>query len=71
MEVMAKGSFGPLRPLINELWGGSRRVKLDLDGVERAGWFTGIDDRGRLLLREETLGLSAFEPHQVRLLREL
>jgi len=71
MDVMAKGGFGPLRPLINELWGGSRRVTLDLDGVERAGWFTGIDDRGRLLFREDTLGLSAFEPHQVRLLREV
>ena len=42
MDVMAKGGFSPLRPLINELWGGSRRVTLDLDGVERSGWFTGL-----------------------------
>ena len=71
IDVMANGGFGPLRPLINELWGGSRRVTIDLDGVGRSGWFLGIDDRGRLLLQEDTLGLSAFEPHQVRLLREL
>jgi BirA family biotin operon repressor/biotin-[acetyl-CoA-carboxylase] ligase len=71
MDVMTHDGFGPLRPLINELWGGSRRVKLDLDGVERTGCFTGIDDRGRLLFREDTLALSAFEPHQVRLLREI
>lgn len=71
LGVLTNEGFGPLRPRLNELWGGSRRVTIDLDGVGRCGWFSGIDDRGRLLLQDDTLGLSAFEPHQVRLLREL
>jgi BirA family biotin operon repressor/biotin-[acetyl-CoA-carboxylase] ligase len=71
MDVMAKTGFSALQPRINELWGGSRRVTIDLDGVQRSGLFAGIDDGGRLLLRENALALSAFEPHQVRLLREL
>ena len=71
VDVMAKAGFSALRPRINELWGGSRQVTIDLDGVQRSGLFTGIDEVGRLLLRDDTLGTTAFEPHQVRLLREL
>jgi len=71
LDVLSNDGFSALRPLINELWGGTRQVTIDLDGVRRSGWFTGIDDGGRLLLREDNLGPAAFEPHQVRLLREL
>ncbi|MGA2248459.1 MAG: biotin--[acetyl-CoA-carboxylase] ligase [Verrucomicrobiota bacterium] len=71
MDVMAENGFRALQPRINELWGRSRRVTIDLDGVRRSGLFTGIDEVGRLLLRDDTLGPVAFEPHQVRLLREL
>lgn len=71
MAVMAQSGFGALQPRINELWGGPRRVTIDLDGVQRAGLFNGIDDGGRLLLQDDTNGPIAFEPHQVRLLREI
>jgi BirA family biotin operon repressor/biotin-[acetyl-CoA-carboxylase] ligase len=71
LDVMAKSGFSALQPHINELWGGPRQVTIDLDGVHRAGRFTGIDEHGRLLLRDNTQGPTAFEPHQVRLLREL
>ena len=71
MDVITEAGFSALQPRINELWGGSRRVTIDLDGVQRFGLFTGIDEVGRLLLRDDTLGPTAFEPHQVRLLREL
>lgn len=71
MDVMVQVGFSALQPRINELWGGSRPVTIDLDGVKRSGLFTGIDEAGRLLLRDDTLGAAAFEPHQVRLLREL
>jgi biotin-(acetyl-CoA carboxylase) ligase len=68
---MAKAGFSALQPRINQLWGGARRVTVDLDGVQRSGSFTGIDEAGRLLLQDDTLGPTAFQPHQVRLLREL
>ena len=71
MDVMAQAGFSALQPRINELWGGARRVTLDLDGVRRSGLFTGIDEAGRLLMQDDTRGPVAFEPHQVRLLREL
>ena len=71
MDVMAQSGFSALKPRINELWGGPRRVTIDLDGVQRFGLFTGIDDGGRLLMQDDTNGPTAFEPHQVRLLREL
>jgi biotin-(acetyl-CoA carboxylase) ligase len=71
MDVMAHAGFSALQPRINELWGGSRPVTIDLDGVQRSGLFTGIDEAGRLLMRDDILGAAAFEPHQVRLLREL
>ena len=71
MDVMARTGFSALKPRINELWGGPRRVTIDLDGVQRSGLFTGIDDGGRLLLQDDTNGPIAFEPHQVRLLREV
>jgi BirA family biotin operon repressor/biotin-[acetyl-CoA-carboxylase] ligase len=71
VDVMAKAGFSALQPRINQLWGGARRVTVDLDGVQRSGSFTGIDEAGRLLLQDDTLGPTAFQPHQVRLLREL
>ncbi|MEI6195007.1 MAG: biotin--[acetyl-CoA-carboxylase] ligase [Verrucomicrobiota bacterium] len=71
MDVMTQSGFSALKPRINELWGGPRRVTIDLDGVQRFGLFTGIDDGGRLLMQDDTNGPTVFEPHQVRLLREL
>jgi BirA family biotin operon repressor/biotin-[acetyl-CoA-carboxylase] ligase len=71
ISSLANIGFSALRPRINELWGGPRQVTVDLDGVQRLGLFTGIDDRGRLLLQEAAVDVVALEPHQVRLLREL
>lgn len=71
IESMATAGFGALRSRVNKLWGGTRRVTVDLDGVERSGLFTGVDDQGRLLLQDDALQITSLEPHQVRLLREL
>ena len=71
IDSLTTGGFGALHLRINQLWGGMRRVTLDLDGVQRSGLFTGVDDYGRLLLQDEALRITALEPHQVRLLREI
>jgi BirA family biotin operon repressor/biotin-[acetyl-CoA-carboxylase] ligase len=71
VDHLADSGFGPLESRINQMWGGPRRVILDLDGVHRFGLFTGVDDAGRLVLRDDAQRLSTFEPHQVRLLREV
>jgi BirA family biotin operon repressor/biotin-[acetyl-CoA-carboxylase] ligase len=63
--------FAALLPRINALWSGARRVELDLDGVLRAGLFSGIDEEGRLILSEETGSRSAYAAHQVRHLQEI
>lgn len=56
---------------INALWGAARGVELDLDGQPRRGLFAGIDQNGRLLLRDGSGAQSAFAAHHVRHLREL
>jgi BirA family biotin operon repressor/biotin-[acetyl-CoA-carboxylase] ligase len=60
-----------LLPRINALWETSPEVQLDLDGAMCTGQFQGVDDAGRLLLRIATGETIFYEPHQVRLLREL
>jgi len=71
VEPFSTAGFGSLQSRINQLWGQPRRVTVDLDGVQRSGLFMGVDDHGRLLLRDDALLITALEPHQVRLLREL
>jgi BirA family biotin operon repressor/biotin-[acetyl-CoA-carboxylase] ligase len=71
IEPFATAGLPALRSRINELWGPPRRVTIDLDGAQRIGLFTGVDDHGRLLLRDDALQVTALEPHQVRLLREI
>jgi BirA family biotin operon repressor/biotin-[acetyl-CoA-carboxylase] ligase len=68
---LATGNFQALPPGVNELWGGSRRVELDLDGVIRSGRFAGVDETGRLRLLDESGTATVFEPWQVRHLQEL
>ena len=68
---LANAGLGALQPRLNQLWGGPRRVTVDLDGMRRDGLFTGVDDHGRLLLQDEARHFTALEPHQVKLLREL
>lgn len=71
IDLLTQAGFAALQPRINPLWGGTRRVTVDLDGVPHSGLFTGVDDYGRLLLQDEALRITALEPHQVRLLREI
>lgn len=71
IDLLTQAGFVALQSRLNQLWGGTRRVMLDLDGVKRSGLFTGVDDCGRLLLQDEALRITALEPHQVRLLREI
>ena len=71
MNELADRGFAALRPRINRLWGGTPRVKVDLDHGQREGVFTGVDDLGRLLLREDSGRETALATHEVKLLREL
>jgi len=56
---------------INRLWRLPRPVRLDLDGRSLDGQFDGVDGNGRLRLRLPQQETNIFEPHQVRLLRDL
>lgn len=71
VNLLHHGGMTELCPRINSMWDHSLRVKLDLDGVEETGWFCGVDELGRLLLRDSKRHIKTFEPHQVKLLREL
>jgi BirA family transcriptional regulator, biotin operon repressor / biotin---[acetyl-CoA-carboxylase] ligase len=65
--------LGPetLLPRINALWPALQPVELDLDGQVITGDFEGVDSAGRLKLRSPALETIFYEPHQVRLLREI
>jgi BirA family biotin operon repressor/biotin-[acetyl-CoA-carboxylase] ligase len=70
VELLLAAGFGALSSRINRLWGPRRRVRLHLDHGERTGTFIGVDKGGRLLLEDPALVTTAYEPHEVRLLRE-
>ncbi|MFO1500541.1 MAG: biotin--[acetyl-CoA-carboxylase] ligase [Verrucomicrobiota bacterium] len=70
-EVERAGPEG-LLPRINALWPMPIPVQLDLDGEMVTGEFAGVDARGRLRFHPALpAGVKYFEPHQVRLLREI
>ena len=71
MEIMVTRGFRTLQPRINARWGGTPRVVVDLDAEKREGIFAGVDDEGRLLLREDSGSLAILAVHQVKLLREV
>ena len=70
LELENEG-FDFLLSRVNQLWGGPRRVELDLDGELCRGVFSSIDQEGRLLLSDETQITAAYEPGQVRHLQEI
>lgn len=55
---------------VNRLWEASRKVELDLDGDLRRGVFAGVDDQGRLILKNEAGTTDFYDAHQVRHLTE-
>ena len=69
-EIQASGPESIL-PRLNALWDTSRPVVLDLDGRTVRGQFAGVDAAGRLQLGLDGGETRLFEPHEVRLLREL
>jgi BirA family biotin operon repressor/biotin-[acetyl-CoA-carboxylase] ligase len=71
VEILLSRGFGVLSGRINTLWGGRRRVRVQLDASEGSGEFLGVDEMGRLLLEGARAEVRAFEPHEVRLLREI
>jgi len=71
IDELAAGDFRALPPRVSELWGQPRRVELDLDGKIRCGEFRGIDSEGRLILSDESGNGTAFDPWQVRHLKEI
>lgn len=70
-DVLSGAGFAALSPRINGVWGGRRRVRLDVEKGQRLGTFVGIDPSGNLLLEEDGAGTRAFAPHEVSLLREV
>jgi len=71
VEQMHAHEFRSLLPRINQLWGGPRRVELDLDGDIRQGTFVGVGEEGELLLLDDSGNKTAFHAHQVRHLKEV
>jgi BirA family biotin operon repressor/biotin-[acetyl-CoA-carboxylase] ligase len=71
VEALAAGGFAALQPRLNQLWGGTPRVTVELDAGVRQGTFAGVDEHGRLLLRDEAGNRTALAAHEVRLLREI
>lgn len=75
--ALLAGDFPRIAAELNASWGPPRLVALDLAGAHGApaatvtGLFTGIDERGRLLLRAPNRALASYDPAQVALLREL
>lgn len=69
-ELEDNGPANLLRD-INALWGNNRMVQLDLDGPVIKGEFVGVDTAGRLTLRSTDNTIQFYEPHAVRLLREI
>lgn len=70
LEWQQAGPEG-LLPAVNGLWRWPGAVELDLDGRIRVGQFEGVDTSGRLQIRGPAGQMEIYEPHQVRLLREL
>jgi BirA family transcriptional regulator, biotin operon repressor / biotin---[acetyl-CoA-carboxylase] ligase len=60
-----------LLPRLNALWEMPRMAQLDLGGRHVAGIFAGVDACGRLQIRGARGALEIYEPHQVRLFREI
>jgi BirA family transcriptional regulator, biotin operon repressor / biotin---[acetyl-CoA-carboxylase] ligase len=60
-----------LLPSINGLWRWPGAVEIDLDGRILRGQFEGVDDSGRLRIRGSDGATECYQPHQVRLLREI
>ena len=71
IQLLGDGGFAALHYAINGLWGGAPRVNVELDNDSRQGVFRGVDHRGRLLLEEAMGPVTAFETHEVKLLREI
>ncbi len=69
-QIQARG-FTSLLPRINQLWGGPRRVQLDLDGELRQGTFAGVGQEGELALLSEGGHKTTYHPWQVRHLQEI
>jgi BirA family biotin operon repressor/biotin-[acetyl-CoA-carboxylase] ligase len=71
VEKFEADGFASLVPAINELWGGPRRVELDLDGRLVRGLFTGIGNLGELNLTDDSGLRATYLAHQVRHLKEI
>jgi BirA family biotin operon repressor/biotin-[acetyl-CoA-carboxylase] ligase len=71
VEQLDAHGFRPLLPALNRLWGGPRRVELDLDGELQTGLFTGVGDGGELQLTKDAGQRTSYRAHQVRHLKEI
>ncbi len=72
-QRLRDGEFPLIAAELNRSWSEPRLVSLLLAGrAEPAvGWFLGIDETGRLRLRDAEGAVTAHDPTQVALLREL
>ena len=67
---LSDANLAGLLKRINALWCASR-VRLELDDHALEGQFGGVDCQGKLRLHLSDGQIESFEPHQVRLLREI
>lgn len=58
-------------PQLNRLWNAPRPVHLELDTANLTGTFQGVDAAGRLILSTTDHETRLYEPHEVRLLRDI
>lgn len=63
--------FGPIATELNRAWTEPRRVEVTLNGAApRAGWFHGVDERGRLRVAFSGTTVEIFDATEIALLRE-
>jgi biotin-(acetyl-CoA carboxylase) ligase len=67
----SNGEFDSVHAHINALWGPPRPVELDLDHGLVRGVFSGVNEDGALLLRDNHGQVTAYRAHEVRHVQEL
>ncbi len=65
-----EGGFPAIAHELNSSWGTPRQVELTLDDEVRHGLFLGVNGRGDLVVKNDSGGIRAYPPLQVKLFRE-
>ncbi len=71
VEAMRAEGFGVLVPRLNRWWNPEPPIEIETDGGAVRGFFGGVDESGRLRVREPGGGIRIFAAHEVVRLREV